>query len=67
VNKIDNQPTRPDFVTDEMLEYMDNIRVGGSINPLAAGPEVRNEFGLTRYEARDMISYWAKTFGKGSR
>ena len=65
--KATNQPARPDVITDEMLEYMDAVREIGDINPLAAGAELQEEFGLTRHEVRDLLPYWAKTFGKSTR
>ena len=37
---------RPEIVTDEMLEYLDDLRESGETNMFGAGPYVQREFGL---------------------
>jgi len=50
-----------------MLEYLDDLRDGGTINMFGARPYVEAEFGLDKSDARIVVSYWMKTFGKGER
>lgn len=58
---------RPDGVTDEHLEYLDTLRATGVCNMFGSGEYVGLEFGLSRGEARTVVMYWMKTFGKAFR
>lgn len=53
----------PDFVTDEMLEFLDELRLDGCVNMFGAAPYLVKEFSLSKTEAREALSYWMKTFG----
>lgn len=64
---------RPDFVTDEHLEYLDNLRESGETNIFGAGPYLDNAFPelsdgrSSRHsspKARAILSYWMETFGE---
>ena len=66
--------TRPEFCTDEMLEYLDELRESGVTNMFGAGPYLerafpdelrkdRNSFHSSQ-KARDVLTYWMKTFGE---
>jgi len=56
--------TRPGFVTEEHLEYLDELRESGEINMFDAVPYVQVAFVLTRKEARAVLAYWMQTFDK---
>ncbi len=58
---------RPENVTDEHLEYLDDLRESGETNMFGANPYVQREFGLTRAEASPIVSYWMETFGNEAR
>ena len=58
---------RPEFVTDEHLEYLDELRESGVTNMYGAGTYLQRVFGLEQKVARDILSYWMKTFGDDSR
>lgn len=58
---------RPAFVTDEHLEYLDELRESGDINMWGAPAYVEREFGVTSKEASEITSYWMRTFGKETR
>lgn len=58
---------RPEVVTDEHLEYLDELRESGVTNMFGAGTYLEDEFGLTRDEARTVLTYWMNTFGNGTR
>jgi len=49
---------------DEIFEYLDNLRESGICNMYESGKFVREEFGLGRYEARDIVIEWMQTFSQ---
>lgn len=53
---------RPDCVTDEHLEYLDELRESGVTNMFGAGGYLVREFPLTREQARTVLSYWMDSF-----
>ena len=57
------KPERPDIVTDEMLEYLDDLRESGETNMYGAGSYLRMEYGLEKADAKQVLSYWMRTFG----
>ena len=58
---------RPEVVTDEYLEYLDELRESGVTNMFGAGSYLEEEFGLTRNDARTVLMYWMNTFGNPNR
>jgi hypothetical protein len=57
-----SEPIRPDFVDDEILQYLDELRESGDTNMYGAAPYVENEFDMDRKDARAAVSYWMQTF-----
>jgi hypothetical protein len=55
---------RPEIVTDDMLEYLDELRESGITNMYGAAPYVRDEFDLSIGDARKVLSYWMSTFAE---
>jgi hypothetical protein len=55
---------RPEIVTDEMLEYLDELRESAVTNMFGAAPWVANAFDLELEDARRVLSYWMRTFGE---
>ena len=54
-----SDPTeRPNIVTDAVEEYMRDLRDGGTINMLGAGPYLEVEFDMSKSEAREVIVWW---------
>jgi uncharacterized protein YciI len=52
-----------DLVTDEHLEFLDNLRESGVVNMFGAIPYIQNEFpDLSQKEATAILSYWMRTF-----
>ena len=51
-------------VTQEHLDYLDELRESGIVNMFGARPYVASAFGLTKSEAGAILSYWMKTFGE---
>jgi len=55
---------RPEFLTDEHLEYLDRLRDSGATNMFGAGSYIETAFGLDRREARAVLMYWMSTFSE---
>jgi len=66
-NHDTEKPDRPDFVTDEHLEYLDELRESGLTNMFGATPFLRMEFDLTSNDAVAVLRYWINTFGRDDR
>lgn len=58
---------RPKFITDEHLEYLDDLKTSGDTNMYGARPYLLSEFILSEKEAGDVLSYWMQTFGNPQR
>lgn len=61
---MSNEVERPEIVTDEMLEYLDNLRESGVTNMFGAGPYIQNEFILDRKESHRVLRYWMESFSE---
>ena len=59
--------SRPDYVTDEHLTFLDELRESGIINMFGARPYLKEVFELGEKESRNILQYWMKTFGKDDR
>ena len=59
--------TRPNFVTDEHLIFLDELRESGETNMFGARPYVAEEFDLDKQIAGEIVTYWMETFGKDNR
>ena len=46
----------------EYFDYLDELRNSGITNMFGAGPYLQQVFGLSRYEAKDIVLEWMKTF-----
>ena len=61
---------RPDYVTDEHLEYLDELRESGETNMHGVRPYLMREFGMRSEDekvAGKIVGYWMKSFGKADR
>jgi len=58
---------RPEGITDEHLEYLDELRESGDTNMWGSGPYIQKEFELDREEAEKIHMYWMDTFGNPDR
>ena len=68
--------TRPEFCTEEMLEYLDDLRESGVTNMFGAAPYLDRNFpeleelterrsaGRSTIGARDVLTYWMDTFAE---
>jgi len=48
----------------EYFEYLEALRDSGVTNMFGAGAYLEDHFGLTRYEARDILMEWIQSFNK---
>lgn len=55
---------RPEVVTEEHLEYLDDLRDSGVTNMFGATMYLTATFDLTKQEARQILSYWMTTFSE---
>jgi len=62
-----NKTSRPDYVTDEHLEYLDELRESGVTNMFGAVTYVEAEFDIVDTKARGILAYWMESFGNINR
>lgn len=56
---------RPVMLTEEHLEYLDDLRESGVTNMFGATPHLQEEFPeLTYQDAKAILVYWMKTFSE---
>jgi hypothetical protein len=49
---------------ETMFQYLDDLRESGQVNMFGSGAYLQSAFGLSRYEAKDVVLEWMKTFGE---
>lgn len=49
---------KPEIYTDEHALYLRKLRDSGVVNMYGAGPYLQRDFGLTKQETREILSYW---------
>jgi hypothetical protein len=49
---------------EEVNLFLDDLRDSGDINMFGAAPYVEREFGVSRYDARDLVKNWMQTFAE---
>jgi hypothetical protein len=53
-----------DVEMQEYYEYLDLLRETGATNMFGAGPYLQEAFGLSRYEAKDVVLSWMESYGE---
>jgi hypothetical protein len=53
---------KPACLTDDMLNYLDDLRESGITNMFGAAPYLREAYNLNRDESSDVLEYWMRTF-----
>jgi len=48
----------------EIYQYLDALRESGVTNMFGAGIYLQEEYGIDKYEARTILGFWMKDFGK---
>ena len=55
---------RPEIVTDEHLEYLDELRESGVTNMYGSPGFIDERFQVTKQVANEIVGYWMKSFGE---
>ena len=55
-------PDRPDYVTDEHIEFLNDLRKSGTCNMFDSRPLIMH-FDLSQTVARGVLRHWQETFG----
>jgi hypothetical protein len=50
--------------TNEYFEYLNALRESGETNMFGAGPYLQKEFGLDKWNARNILFEWMESFSK---
>jgi len=58
---------RPEVVTDEHLEFLDELRESGITNMYGATPYIEQKFRASRKDALVILGYWMESFGDEKR
>lgn len=53
---------RPEIVIEDHLDYLDCLRDSGETNMHGAGAYLTKAFHVSKYQAREILAYWMKTF-----
>lgn len=53
---------KPEIVTEEMMDFLDDLRESGDTNMFGAAPYLQDEFGLERRDAKAVLVYWMESF-----
>ena len=62
---MSEEKERPDFVTEEHLEFLDELRESGVTNMFGAGSYIEEAFPeLSESQARKVLIYWMSSFGE---
>lgn len=49
---------------DTVNVFLDELRESGDLNMFGAAPYVSDAFGVSKYEARDLVKNWMQTFAE---
>ena len=59
---------RPEFITEDYLEFLDRVRESGHTNMFGAVPYIEIEYPeLTNKEAKDLLKYWMVSFDERNK
>ena len=46
----------------EIFDFLEDLKESGQINMFGAGPVLQEVFGLNKYEAREILADWMKSY-----
>lgn len=46
----------------DIFEFLDALRESGQMNMFGAGPVLQEAFGLNKFEAREVLADWMKSY-----
>ena len=47
---------------EEIFTFLDDVRESSAVNMFEGGRLIQEHYGLSRYEARDILLEWMKTY-----
>ena len=47
---------------EEIFTFLDDVRESSAVNMFEGGRLIQEQYGLSRYEARDILLEWMKTY-----
>ena len=53
---------RAEFITNDHLSYLDDLRESGITNMFGAAPYIQEEFDMDEKDARETLSFWMHNF-----
>jgi len=59
--------SRPDYVTQDHLDFLDELRESGKTNMFGAAPYIEKKFKVNNKESIKILTYWMETFGREDR
>ncbi len=57
-------PTRPEFVRDEYLDYLDELFASYAVDPGRVSLMLCSAFRVGELEAEVIVEFWLNTFGR---
>ncbi len=55
---------KPGIVTDEHLQFLDELRDSGVTNMYGAEGYIQDEFNIPMVEAREILEYWMESYSE---
>jgi hypothetical protein len=55
---------KPTCCTEEHLRFLDQLRESGATNMFGAAPYLVEMYGLSKADARAVLTHWMETFGE---
>tara|TARA_R110000868_G_scaffold164550_2_gene397262 strand:+ start:8043 stop:8219 length:177 start_codon:yes stop_codon:yes gene_type:complete len=49
---------KPEFIKDVHIQFLEELREGGSTNMLKAVPHIQQEFYMEESDAKTLLRYW---------
>ena len=56
------EQTKAKLLTEDHITYLNNLRESGVVNMFGAGEYIEGAFGVTKREARTILSEWMSQF-----
>ncbi len=50
------------MIENEYYQYLDALRKSGAVNMFGAGAYLEDRFGLSKYEAKDILIAWMEQY-----
>ena len=51
-------------ITNEQIQFLDDLRDSGIVNMFGAGPYIQEEFGVSKHDANRILNHWMGTYNE---